>query len=410
MELLDLTPEPEPAPPPPSRRGIAVVAVLLAAFGVGGWLVSRGSPPLPETVRAAPTTTASLEVSRPTPTPWPERAGACGNTVAVPRVTAPALDEPTGLRLLVAGDGLHAVDLDSGRVSAVGGLAGGYVTSLQRAGSGFALLAATCDELSALTSEVLRLDGDLAPVAPSRSHADQIVTGSGGTYAVDWPDDNSAPVVMHRLDGRGTLRLSGDFSPDSTLPEGILGTSGNFAPAVEVRSRADGHRLRTVGEGRLMGANARAVLLAGYCDEGSPCVLSFGSPAARTLRRVTVPSSRAPTSAAALSPDGRYAAFQLSRELSDPRLYLDHPGPTSDIAVLDLRTGKLRVLDGVELAAKYSAGLTWSPDSSWLVVSLGEGSRTRLLVWRDRLDGLRSVGPLVPGRVLYQAGVLALAP
>jgi hypothetical protein len=99
-------------------------------------------------------------------------------------------------------------------------------------------------------------------------------------------------------------------------------------------------------------------------------------------------------------------AFQLSRAGPDSRFAAYHPFGPSDIVVLDLSTGRLSVVPGVELAPKTQAGLAFDPASRWLVVALDEGRRAGLLLWRPGLaQALRSPTRL-PGSVLYGVPVL----
>ena len=119
-----------------------------------------------------------------------------------------------------------------------------------------------------------------------------------------------------------------------------------------------------------------------------------------------MPPGRYPSSGATISDGGRYLAFQLARPGPDPRFEMGHPGGPSDIAVLDLGSGHLTVVPGVELAPKSSAGLAFSAGGEWLVITLNEGSRTRLLVWRPGLDRARESPASLPGKVLYNVPVL----
>jgi hypothetical protein len=88
---------------------------------------------------------------------------------------------------------------------------------------------------------------------------------------------------------------------------------------------------------------------------------------------------------------------------------VDHPGNPSDLAVLDLVTGKIEVLRGLELAPKSQANLAFSRDSRWLLISLNEGDRGRLLVWRSGWPGPQQSPTMLPGTILYNVPVFDAA-
>ena len=61
-----------------------------------------------------------------------------------------------------------------------------------------------------------------------------------------------------------------------------------------------------------------------------------------------------------------------------------HPLPPLDIATLQLDTGRLEIVPGIELPAKSQPALAFSKEG-WLVIALDAGSRTRLLAWHPGL-------------------------
>ncbi len=102
------------------------------------------------------------------------------------------------------------------------------------------------------------------------------------------------------------------------------------------------------------------------------------------------------------SPDGTLAAFQLARARRDPRFAAAPLGPPSDVVVLNLRTGKLDIVPGLELPPATWAGLAFDPTGRWLLTTVSEGDHGDLLAWRPGLPG--------PALVTSLPGPLAEAP
>jgi hypothetical protein len=52
---------------------------------------------------------------------------------------------------------------------------------------------------------------------------------------------------------------------------------------------------------------------------------------------------------------------------------------------MELGTGRLDIVPGIELPTKSQPGLAFAERGDWLVIALDAGSRTRLLAWRPGL-------------------------
>jgi hypothetical protein len=65
---------------------------------------------------------------------------------------------------------------------------------------------------------------------------------------------------------------------------------------------------------------------------------------------------------------------------------------------MQLDTGRLSIVPGIELPAKSQPGLAFAGRGNWLVIALDAGSRTRLLTWRPGLRQPYETNPL-PGLV-----------
>ncbi|MGH8860055.1 MAG: hypothetical protein ACRDVG_02270, partial [Jatrophihabitantaceae bacterium] len=130
-----------------------------------------------------------------------------------------------------------------------------------------------------------------------------------------------------------------------------------------------------------------------YASIDQPCTLHSTAVAggeSATFRLPRPPGS----SGGILSPDGGRIAFTMERAAQDTRFGQGHPIPPTDIAILDLRTGRLEIVPGIELPAKSATGLAFSPDGRWLVIALDAGTRTRLLAWRSGLAHPYETAPI----------------
>jgi hypothetical protein len=95
-----------------------------------------------------------------------------------------------------------------------------------------------------------------------------------------------------------------------------------------------------------------------------------------------------------MSPDGSEVALLL--EAARTAQSDDHPFPPSNVALLNLRTGRLDVVPGVTVPAKAFPGLAFSANGRWLGIALDAGTSTRVLAWRPGLRHPYEMTP-VPG-------------
>lgn len=418
-------------PDGPSRRRRwvrpvgAVVVVAAVATGVAHRDVTdllRASPSGPEAPPTPAATSPSHRVSGPAPDvrPWPTAGAACGSTASLPLLSASWLRRATtGIKVLVGGDGLRLVDVDTGavrRLTEPPQARGGPVTELVAAPEGAAALRVRCDTLStSAAGTVLSVDVARRTVgAPLRRRVDALLPGPDATWAFSYRQDSTVkPVELRPVDGGPSVTLPSGFDPAEVTRRDFIGNvrrdgqqfSDEGYPIAAV-SRDDPADIRPLGgRGYVAAATDRFVLTQTTCEARTDCLLTrIGVDGA--LRRYPLPTGRTPTSEFVLSADGRYAAFQLSRPEPDPRYATGHPGGPSDLAVQDLVTGVLTVVPGVELAPKTSAGLAFGPDGRWLVIALNEGRRARLLVWRHGMNRPMQSPARLPGRVLYDVPIL----
>ncbi len=424
-------------PRDPQRRWVSavVVAVVAIALVYAGVRASGSGTPAAAPGASSPPTAASTSSppgqasgsAQPAAdaTPWPSADGACGNTALLPQLSTRPLDERTGMTVLVGGAGLRLVDVDSGAVLPLTGRdsrrdRGLQVVDLTRSTKGTFALRQTCDVSESPTGTVIAVD----PGAASTSRAlpgrfDGLFSAPDATWAYIYPRDPVADVMqVRRVPGGALVDLPTGFGPIMATLHDYVGslTQGDGQPrggglplAAVARAGAGAGAVRPLGQGWLVGATDAFLLTSRDCEEAAPCelvrrVVDGG------VRHYPLPANRFLMSGAVLSDDGRYASFLLSDTNPDKQYLVQHPGGPSRVAVLDLHSGDLAIVPGVELAPKSFAGLTFSRDGQWLAVALNEGRQARLLVWRPGLDRARESPARLPGRVLYSVPVLDVTP
>lgn len=401
---------------PPRRWPVLVVAVLvvLALVGYGVVRLARREPSTPDAV-----TSPSVPLSSSTPPGregWPATTGACGSQAWRPLTAADPFVGRTGLRLLVGGAELAEVDVDSGRVlvrARVPHPAREQVGSLVRSGNEAYALVAPCSGAGPGRLVAVTAQGEVRRIRLS-GPVDALIGGPAGVFGVDYPPvdataGQATPVRLRPATG-GTVVVDGSLLPIGVTSAGIVALANGEQtegepPQLVLLDPTTGRVTRTVAAGYPLGVDGDSVLW-----HGKACQFLETGPAARCVLHVTdvaggrdrayrLPAGRMPMSDAVPSADGRFVALQISDSRADTRYAVDHPGPPAAVAVLDLRSGRLQVLPGLELPPKTGAGLAFSPDDRWLAVTISEGDHGHLLLWRvggDRLlrSDVRLAGPL----------------
>jgi hypothetical protein len=372
---------------------------------------SRGLDNDPQPSQPAPNPTTPTETPVVDGHAWPRTKGACGNEAPLPRLSVQPLHVPTGLDVLVGGSGLRLVDVDSGRVQRVAG-PGGEQQVAQLAGVAgriYALAQPCSSQLS--VSNVLSVNVDRLDTQKTPLHGvDDLLAGGDGAWAFRYVDTPPDEIALQSVDGGSPLRMPVGFAPQTATSSSFIGSlavpgdqAENQTPHVAVVDRASLAVVRRLGRGDLTTGTDTFVLYSSC--RGETCRL-LQQPSVGAERQLRLPPGRVPTSAIVLSGDRRTAAFQLARSRPDPNYDPGHPGPPSDLAVLNLVTGKLRVLPGVEFAPKSGPGLAFSRNSTWLLITLNEGNHSRLLVWRHGWDRPQQASVTLPGSISFNVPVL----
>jgi hypothetical protein len=381
---------------------IAAGVLILAAFVVvrTGPRSSRpsplagptpSSPGTPAPPGTAPSGPSGKGPSGP-PQPWPTASSACGSDTDLAIVASSRIAEQTGLRLLVGGSALRTVDFDSGRSTALTGVAlrpGEFV----RPAAPSLAVTSTCSATGPDSgSRLLRVgSGSLTALASLNSY---VLVDGQNAWGVSLPDDPTRAAVLTPLTNGGGAAVT---LPVGFAPAAIAGTTliGNLIPAqpsadtrddpLVLVNVASGSVVDKLGPGAFFAADDQEMLWTVGCRIGSgqPCTVHRRSISGGPVQDYQLP--RPPGFAAGvISPDGRRVAFLMERAGQDPRYNQNHPLTPDDVVVMQLDTGSLAIVPNVELPAKAPPGLAFS-SNGWLVIAINAGDATRLLAWRSAL-------------------------
>jgi hypothetical protein len=374
------------------RLGALMLAVLaaLALFAVRVWPGSGTTHP----------------VAAPPATPWPTAPGACGLASQLAIVSSAPRTERTGIRVLSGGDRLRVVDFDSGDavVLASAGLRPGEYASVHAGPMSTYATTATCGPGR---SKVLRVDADRrVSLVGSLGQTEAVLVGGDRVWVVSDPADADHPYgSVTPLGGGHRVRLPAGFRPYAAADDTLVGDPQPdplAQPGPLLVDATTGRTLTDLGQNALLvAAGSGQVIWSTGCNplgdrprELHRRELSTGSTTSYRLSRQASCGGQGVVSA-----DGKRLAFTLARTRTYP-LYEGHPVPPSDLAVLQLDTGRLEIVPGIEIPAGISPGLAFSADGRWLAIALDAGTRIRLLAWRP---GLRH--PYETNAIAGQAGL-----
>ena len=301
-------------------------------------------------------------------------------------LVSPAPGRPhTSLRLLVGGEGLQRVDFDTGRsvpvrLPPLG--RGEWVDELSRAGG--QEYAATAGLGCGLERRrVLAIRGTDAAAVGSRVTPSDFVADERHAWTVVDPGHRLQPLA-----GGRAIALPAGFAPTAATHGVIVGNLAQGMDPAEIGAvrAADGALLPTSGVGSILGAAAGRYVWSAGCGPATQnrCALQSAAVSATRVRTYRLP--RPPGSpAGAVSPDGHIAAFTLTRASIDPYHRQGNPSPASDVAMLDLRSGRLTIVPHLELPSRYQPHLAFSPSGRWLVITATDDGLERLYAWRPGL-------------------------
>jgi hypothetical protein len=338
----------------PGRRGRWVL-VVAAVLGLLGYVLTHRYPPEP----AGP----------------PGPAGAVeGGTLAGQRGLGPA-----GLRVLLSGNSLRAVDLHTGLLQAVGGLPAGVSTEGASAAAVRGGLIVRTSGRGSVDSYLLR------PGQPAR------LVIRNGVALPSW--DGSGLIVMALPVGTEQYSVTGQTLDGRRLWQWV--TSNHTLVLQDTRyglllrdtdPPLDPQRLRLVrretglplreirGTPVAVGGDAVAQLRPGC---GRACTLALTRlPTASTVA-YRLPAEPA-TGHGSFAPGSRWLAMPLPPGPAPGTL----PDQASTLAVLDLATGTTTTVPGLAFPPGQPPLLSWSADGQYLVVAVYTADTLRLAIWR----------------------------
>jgi hypothetical protein len=351
---------------------VGYLAVRLVAGGTSGSSRSAGAgtrpvtaPPLPRSPGGGPRMTRTV---------------GCGPDLPPVQVPAAAGGRATHLRLLVGGRTLQRVDFDSGRATRLrthpGLLPTEWFGSLARAGgTTYATVSSLPCEI--VNTRVLAVHGNrtvLTSLAPSS----QVVADGSNAWVVRDP-----PHVLAPLPGGHQIVLPAGFLPVAATGRRIVGylvQAMDPEEIVTVDARTGQLGSPTGAFGAIVAAGQGRAYWIQRQHSDQLHSAAAGGGAERTYRLPTEPVE-AP---GAVSPDGRYLALIVRHAATDLRTGA-HPRLDAQIAVLDLRTGRLRDVPGIALVPTYRPTLAFT-SSGWLVIGYERGGREGLAAWRPGLS------------------------
>jgi WD40 repeat protein len=386
----------------PRRAQIAVLLLAVLAIAVviavGVW--PRSNHPGPAVPPALPSVPSAawplpLETSEAWP-PRPSAPAACGTQVVWPIVSSTTVKEPTDIKVLLGGSGLRIVDFDTGHAASLPRSPlrrGEFVVELISESQTYAVTGGCTFK----QPRVLRIGAaGRASVITVPGFSTTVFADGPRAWSARLPTDFRPNGFLLPLEGGSRVRLPVWFWPHAITSRVIVGHVGPTATGAGpllLIDAATGHVRDNLGDGRPVAVGHGVVVWAAGCDASSdrPYMLHR-----RFVTGVATSSYRLPrppgVGGGVLSPDGRKVAFTLERarqdpryEHEDPRYVQGRPAPPSDIVILQLDTGVIEVVPGIETSATSPPGLAFSADGRWLVVALDAGSRTRLLAWHSGL-------------------------
>jgi hypothetical protein len=352
------------------------------------------------TAAASPSRSPAAAAS-PTPAgpPWPSAAGACQSAVDLPQIHLSRQPVHIHARLLIGGTGLREVTLGGAVSGPLPGLPehNRLVTKMV-AGPGAAYAFDTPCTSSTASVRIYRIGaGGAHRLGVS---ADALIGGPHGTWALRYRSSAVFTQVLSPLAGGRAVRFRSSTDPIADTAAGLVAVP--YRPlagqrhAIELVVPSTGVVLRRVGDGFPMGAADHVLLVslhgcAAMLTHGTCTMESIDLNTGRSLATIRLPAGRTPTGgdlpSPVFSPNGTLAAFQLTRASRDPRFAPAPLGPPSDVVVLNLHTGQLAVVPGLELPPATWAGLAFDPTGRWLLATVSEGDHGDLLAWRPGMPG-----------------------
>lgn len=343
-------------------------------------------------------------IEMPRAAPTPEETFGDG----LPRVTGTPATGPTGLRLLVSGAFPQVLDAHTGRSSPVPGLRLGRDEGarLQPVPGGLVVTVATPTTVRSRTL-LLPARGRAVPlgedvrVVPAWRGGDLLVSSYG-------PGGTSVLVTERTGQVRSYWARVGLVTPVRDTAAGLLvaqsATTGSSGADLALVERSTGELRRRLARGRIVVAAGPTSVAHVAATCGRDCPLTVTDLADGRSRDYRTPDEGTP-SRGAFSPDGRQLALAVPGQYLNGRLTI-RPGFA---AVLDLASGAVQRVAGVETPAERTVDLSWwGPDR--LVLGIWWDDRARVVLWStDRPADPAQVLPVEPPGSYQSSSVTALS-
>jgi hypothetical protein len=311
---------------------------------------------------------------------------------------------PAGLRLLISGDSPTVIDTHTAHRDAVPGVPTG--------GRSFTQMVPTS---AGIVATVLSRDGVSVGVYLYRpGHSPKRLASTGRVLP-----GNGDNLVLYRYTGvetefsgysfsggvRSRWNLSGLATPIRDTPFGLVvahhpGAQQRGADLLLVNPETGDVRRRLAEDRSVVAASDSLVA---YMDSGCRlrCSLLLTNVATGETSGYGVPESREATSGT-FSPDGRLLALAFPGQYDPSLTGSVLPGFA---AVLDVQSGELTVVPGLQTQAEQAPQLAWSPGGQWLVVATATASQARFGLWRSPGRNGSKELVVLPGRLTIDGSV-----
>jgi hypothetical protein len=336
------------------------------------------------------------------PVQRPDRRVAAPASPSLPRVQGTRGFGPPGLKLLVSGQYPQIIDAATGDSGPVPGvrLSAGERAAVQVVPAGTVVTESAPGTSRSRTTLVPTTAGrrpvvlgDNVTVIPARRGADLYVARHGigstrvtitaptGAARTSWTAggtltplrDTAAGLVVREVDDRGVAELR----------------------LLDPRSGATRRRLTVGGVVVAVGPGSVAYIPP---DCRGDCPLAVTGLADGRSRNYPMPAGTGNAGTGAFAPDGRRLALGVPGQYRDGRLIIV-PGFAE---VLDLRTGAVVRVPGLDSAAQRAPDLSWSGGT--LVLGVWSGSSGQVASWSaDRKDELRVLPADPPGDAAFSS-------
>jgi hypothetical protein len=339
--------------------------------------------------------------------PDPPQAAA-PTTPGLPRVQGTKEFGPAGLRLLVSGQYPQIIDASTGHSGPVPGvrLSAGERASVQVVPAG-TVVTETAPGTSRSRTSLVPTNGGKQPiplgddvrVVPARAGSDLYVAHRG-------IGDTKVTVTAANGTARTSWTIGGTLTPVRDTAAGLVVQQVGDRGVTELRvldPRTGATRRRLTIGGILVTVGPSSVAYVPPDCTGD-CPLTVTALADGTSRSYRLPPNTGNPGTGAFAPDGQRLALGVPGQYRDGRLIIV-PGFAE---VLDLRTGAMTRVPGLDSAAERAPDLSWS--GPILVLGVWSGTGGQVASWsQDRKDELRVLPADPPGDAAFSS-VTVLAP